>query len=167
MLDDETKKYLDMFYEPKFTAYDFIALFCTITAIKGIFSFSKDNLLDFIVNMKKSNQYDEVLGNINLKNNGIFFYSNDLDEAISTLKIAGLLYTISPEKDSSICISDNLDISGIIKSRVQYMTALVNFVNDYQKYEMQKINNAYDKICDQEGRDAEIAVLTLTKKKLH
>lgn len=150
--------------ETQFTAYDFMILFSTISAIKDIHSFSKDNLLDYIANKKNLNKYEELLSDINLKSDDMFYSSKDLDEAISKLKTDGILYTIDTEKNSSIFICEDFDISRIIKPRVDYITESVNFVSDYQKYETKKISEVYNQIYNQENKDIDAAVLRLTKK---
>lgn len=162
MLDNE--EYLDKHYESQFTCYDFMILFSAVCAIKDIHCFSKENLIDYIVNIKKMHQYEEILNDISIRNNGIIYYSNDLEDAVSKLKSVGLLYTISSLKESTVFICDDLDISKMIESKVRYVTELVKFVTDYQKNETKKVMNASNDLYEREDRDIHSAVLSLKKE---
>lgn len=153
-LDNDTKKYLENFHEEEFNTHDFMLLFSAIYAIKGNSSFSRDNLLNFIIENKQKEENSNLLHDIEIKSNGIFYYSNNFDEAISKLKWAGILYTISPEEiDSSIYINKGIDVSGIIKSRIDYLNDIINFVSIYEQYEHNKINTPHKNIFDQEIPD--------------
>lgn len=140
------EKYLEHFYESQFNAYDFIVLFSAINSIKNVYCFNKENLINFIADLKKGKQYEEILNDIQLRNNGVFYYSNDLDEAISKLHSIGILYTLSSKSNSLIYICDNLDISRMLKQKLEFVTNIVEFINDYNKYEIE-LNKKY---CEQD-----------------
>lgn len=162
-LGKDAEEYIKRFYENKFTAYDFMTLFCAIYAIQKRNSFSRDNLLAYIINCKEAQKFESLLEDIALKNNGVFYYSENLMEATTMLKNVGILYTISPEGDSSIYIRDDVSVSSMIKTRLDYMDAMVAFVAHYQHYEIEAIKRAHHQFVSQEPNDIERTVGSLSR----
>ena len=130
--------YMDRFWDSKFTPYDFMSLFCAVLGSQKQYSFSRNYLIEFIQNCKESCQYTDLLETILLQNNGIFTFSSGLEEAITKLKFGHILYTISPEKNSEIFIFQDIPISDLMKSRVHYINSMLQFVDNYNKYKLEK-----------------------------
>lgn len=128
MLDKDSEKYLSHFKEEDFSAYNFLCLFSAISYIKGEKKFDRDKLLSFIEINKMIKFYDELLYDIKIKN---FSYSENLEDAYSTLKWADVLYTISPEEDSTIYISDKIPLDDIITLRPKYYHVMEEFVEQF------------------------------------
>lgn len=158
---EESQNYVERFYESKFSSYDFMCLFTAISASQKKLIFNRDSLIRFIRSCKSNNQFSRLLDDIYLKSNGIFDYSNDLDEAIQKLKIAGILYTISPESDATMYIFENIPMSKLIKDRLDYFDEMANFVGNYEKYVSDMISQAHQR----ENRDIAVACKTLERLK--
>ena len=129
------KEYVEYFHNPEFSAYDFLILFSAFNATQGKLSFYRDTLIKYISICKESTEFEELLAEINLKNNGINIYSDEFDDAIFQLKIANILYTVSPEKDSEIFIFDDIPKSEIIDKRKKYTNEIIEFINKYNSFE--------------------------------
>ena len=110
---------------------------------------------------KESNKFTKLLNGIRLKSNGIFSYSEELDEAIAKLKWGKILYTISPEQDASIFIFENIPMSELIKKRISYFDEMVYFLSKYTDYESEIMRNAHQKQYNQEAIEIDNAVNTL------
>ncbi len=164
MLESD-EKYLSKFYEAEFSPYDFMSLFAAINASQRNYSFSRDNLIQFITSCKESNQFCRLLNDIHVKSNGIFNYSEDLDEAMQKLKLGKIFYTISPEKDSTIMIFEDIPMAELIKKRIEYFDEMVSFIGSYIKYQRDMISQAYQRIYEQENIDISNACATLRKFK--
>ncbi len=131
---EETKNYVEKFYESEFSPYDFMCLFTAINLSQKNLVFNEEYLIKFIRNCKNNNQFNKLLNDIHLKNNGIFDYSDNLNEAIQKLKIADILYTISPKNDASIYIFEKTKMAKLIKDRLDYFDEMVSFIANYEKY---------------------------------
>lgn len=131
MLDKDSEKYLKKFKEIDFSSYSFLSLFCAINFIKGNKSFNRRKLLSFIEINKNIELYDKILHDIKIKNNGIFPYSENLEEAYSKLKWANILYTISPEEDDIIYIKEDIPINDIITLKSKYYPIMEEFTEQY------------------------------------
>ena len=83
--------------------------------------------------------FTNILEDITLKTNGVSFYSENFEEAITRLKFSGVLYTISPEQDGTIYINKNFSITDLLKNKTNYIDDVTNFINEYKKFE--KENN--------------------------
>lgn len=129
------KEYVEYFHNPEFSVYDFLILFSAVNATQGKLSFYRDTLIKYISICKESTEFEELLAEINLKNNGINIYSDEFDDAIFQLKIANILYTVSPEKDSEIFIFDDIPKSEIIDKRKKYTNEIIEFINKYNSFE--------------------------------
>lgn len=134
--NEETEKYLEGLYEKKFSAYDFMCLFCAVCASQKQYKFNRDNLLDFIIKCKNEGKYMNLLNDIKFKNDGMFNYSNNYDEAIMKLKWCGMLWTKSPEKDTSVQISEDTDYIELIYNRIKYIGEFSGFFGQYKNYEL-------------------------------
>ena len=156
---EESQNYAERFYESKFSPYDFMCLFTAINALQKKLIFNRDSLIRFIRSCKSNNQFNRLLNEIYLKNNGIFDYSNDLDEAVQKLKIAGILYTVSPESDATMNIFENIPTAKLIKDRLDYFDEMANFVENYEKY----VSDMISQVHQQENRDIAVACKRLKK----
>lgn len=137
----ESQAYLYKFKDGEFSPYDFMSLFCALNASQRNFSFNRNYLIKFIKLCKDNNEFNNLLKNIRFKNNGIFFYSEEIDEAIAKLKWGEILYTISPEQDDTIFIDKNIKMSELIKDRISYFDEMVVFLNKYNDYKTQMIKD--------------------------
>lgn len=134
---EERESYFNSFAHPNFTAFDFMSLFCYTNASKEKYIINRDLLISFIIYCKKYNLFSNLLEGIKLKNNGIFSYSEELDEAISKLKLSDILYTTSPESNPNVYLYENIDMSILLNKREDYLEEMNNFINQYNDY----INN--------------------------
>ncbi len=131
---EESQNHIEKFYVSEFSPYDFMCLFTAINVSQKKLVFNRDRLVKFIRSCKNNNQFSRLLNDIYLKNNGIFDYSDDLDEAIQKLRLAGILYTISPESDATMYIFENTPMAKLIKDRLDYFDEMASFIGDYEKY---------------------------------
>lgn len=138
MLDKDTEEFLSSVSEPRFSTQDFLSLFCASLFTKGSMSFSRDNLLSFIELNK--NKYSGLLEDIKLRSNGVFSYSDNLDDAYSILKWSNLLYTISPEEDSMIYIKDDIPYRQIIVLNIEFYYTMECFVDEFILFDKKNIN---------------------------
>ncbi len=137
----EKEKMIDKyFYEPKFTAYDFLVLFSALNAAQNVFSFYRDTLIRYIDLCKQNDEFKTLTSEINLRSNGINNFSEEFDDAIFQLKIAKILYTVSPEIDSEIFIFDNIPVKELIEKRKEYAKEMITFIEKYNIFE----NNALE-----------------------
>lgn len=145
-LSEASQKYLEHFYDPEFTSFDFMLLFSTINALQNNCSFNRDNLLKTIEICKSNNEYNDLLEEIKLKSNGIHSYSEELEEAITKLKYSGILYTISPEQDSTICIVENQELFESIQLRKDKKEEMTKFISKYNDMNNKKfVKTIYNK----------------------
>ncbi len=150
---NEKITYIDIFYQPKFTSYDFMSLFCAMLSIKQEYSCCMDHLIKFIKSSKTNRKYNDLLEDIRYKSNGVFDYSDDLDNAIFNLKLGCILYTISPEQDSQIYIFKDIPAEELIKPRIKYVDTMAEFIDEYNaEYGLnnkQKVQiKCYSKVTD-------------------
>lgn len=146
--------YIDRFYQSKFTSYDFVSLFCAILSKQQQYSFFREHLIEFIKSSKTNRKYEHILEDIYLKSNGIFNYSDNLDDAIFNLKVGGILYTISPEQDSQIYISKNIPTEELISSRSKYVDVMLEFIDEYNaEHGMKNKQKAQIKRCSKVARE--------------
>lgn len=135
---EEHSKYIERFYNPEVTTYDLLTLFSTLFVSQKEYSFDRENLLNFIASCKKNSKFVRILSDVNLKSNGIFYYSEEFDEAISKLKWGRILYTVSPEQDSTISIFDDIPITELISPRMSYVDEVICFIEEYKEFEINK-----------------------------
>lgn len=125
-------EYIKRFDDPKFTAFDFLSLFSAVYASEKEYSFDRDDLIEFISQCKSNSSFTEILSDINLKSNGVSYYSEEFDEAIAKLKWGGILYTISPERDSKIYIFEGIPVSQLMEGRENYIDDMEHFTCEYR-----------------------------------
>ena len=146
-ISERQKKYMERFYEPEFSAYDFMCLFCAVNGIQQKYSFDREILLSFIKSCKLNGEYTNLLDDINFKSNGVFYYSEELQEAITKLKLAGVLYTISPERDSSILISIDTHFEELMGPRNDYLDQMEAFVSSFNTYVSKSDLKKLEMVC--------------------
>jgi len=134
-MTEQQEKYLEKFYEPDFSAYDFITLFSAANARKNDYYFDRDSLIQFINFCKRTSIFNNLLDDIMLKSNGVTYFSDELNNAITSLKMVRILYTISPENDGTIYISKNIPIEDLIEPRKNYFIKMNEFINAYKNFE--------------------------------
>jgi hypothetical protein len=114
-LNNETKAYLKRFHNPETTAYNFLNLFFAVLYHDGLRQYPRE-FSDIIHNAKQNPKYSRLLGDIHFRSNGVFWYSNQIEDGIFKLKLCGLIATLSP-KDDIILLQYNPNIvDGILKS---------------------------------------------------
>lgn len=94
-LYEDTQKYINMFYTPDISSYEFLKSFFAELYQLGEHEVSRD-LSEFFCNLKKNPKYNEVLYEIKFRSNGIFNYSNELEDNILMLQNMGLLGKTNP-----------------------------------------------------------------------
>lgn len=139
------EEYIDRFYNPEFSSYDFMSLFCAIYGSEQSDWFDRDVLLAFIQSCKKNGKYENLLNELQLKNNGVFCYSEDFEEAITKLKFGGILYTISPEQDAGIYIKKDVPFDKLINPREKYEDEMREFIGNFDTYRVLEKPKIFDK----------------------
>lgn len=91
----DTEAYIEQFYEPSITAYRFLRIFFAELHEMGVKEISRD-LVSFFSNIKKMPRYHSIMHEFKFRSNGIFQYSNELDDNIFTLQNMGLLGKENP-----------------------------------------------------------------------
>ena len=94
-LYEDTQTYIDMFYTPAITSYEFLKGFFAELYNNGVKEISRD-LSEFFYSLKADPRYSELLKEIHFRNNGIFRYSTELEDDILTLQNMGLLGKKNP-----------------------------------------------------------------------
>lgn len=94
-LYEDTQKYINMFYTPVISSYEFLKSFFAELYQLGEHEVSRD-LSEFFCDLKKNPKYNEVLYEIKFRSNGIFNYSNELEDNILMLQNMGLLGKTNP-----------------------------------------------------------------------
>lgn len=163
VLNEEEIKYLNMFHESDFSPYDFICLFSAINMSQNNFSFNRDKLIQYISFCKKNNQFDELLNDIQINNNGVFDYSNALEEAIQKLKLGRILYTISPEQNSQIYMFKNIVFTNLIENREKYKDKMELFIKKFNKYTVGN-NCQLEQSCNEQEQNKKKKLKSLKKK---
>ncbi len=132
-------KYIDRFYDSPFSPYDFLSLFSALYVQQEEYFFDRDKLVEFIASCKRDDKYNNLLDDIHLKNNGIHSYSEDFDEAVAKLKWAHILYTVSPEVDSTIYIFEDTPFIEMMKTKTNFIDEMTNFIVEFKEYEIRKV----------------------------
>lgn len=94
-LNEDTERYIKMFYAPEISSYQFLKCFFAQLYMEGLYEISRD-LSEFFYEMKKDIRYREMLLEIKFRNNGVYKYSNELEDDILTLQNMGLLGKKNP-----------------------------------------------------------------------
>jgi hypothetical protein len=108
----ETEAYSQKFYEPAITAYDFLKLFFAVLYHDGIRGYPRD-FSNIIYSAKQNTKYSELLEDIHFKSNGVFRYSNQIEDSIFKLKMYDLIATISPQDKIIVLQYDSDTVSEI------------------------------------------------------
>ena len=61
VLESDTKKYINSFYEPDFSTYDFLSLFIALLADQETYSFDRDKLQEYIILAKDRGLFSKLL----------------------------------------------------------------------------------------------------------
>lgn len=91
----DTETYIKQFYEPSITAYRFLRVFFAVLYERGVKEVSRD-LVSFFSNIKDNPRYHSIMHEFKFRSNGIFQYSNELEDNIFTLQNMGLLGKENP-----------------------------------------------------------------------
>lgn len=126
-INPDTQSYLNKFHNPKLTALEFTHLLIAILKINNINSFKYEDIEAHIINCKKMGGYENLLSEITYRSNGIFDYSMDFEVAISSARITGLIYSVSPEQDSTVFIN-NFDEMAILESKKEFINSMLYFL---------------------------------------
>ncbi len=94
-LNTVTEEYLARFYEPKITAYEFLKCFFACLKQKNQNKVTRD-IVEFLHTQKAKPENSEVLEEINFRSNGVFFYSDAVEDALFNLQNGGLLGKMNP-----------------------------------------------------------------------
>lgn len=94
-LYDDTQAYINMFYTPQITSYEFLKSFFAELYQHEVKEVSRD-LSEFFYALKANPKFSTLLREIHFRNNGIFRYSNELEDDILTLQNMGLLGKKNP-----------------------------------------------------------------------
>jgi len=93
----ETERYLNNFYQPYITAYKFLELFFAVLYKQGTTRYQRE-FSEIIRTAKEQEKFKNLLQDIHFKSNGIYYYSDQIDEGISSLKVCELIETVSPQE---------------------------------------------------------------------
>ena len=93
--DVTSSMYLERFYEPKVTAYEFMKCFFAYLRKNKVTQIERD-LVGFLRNQKQINGNEVVLEEINFRTNGVNYYSDDIEDALFNLQNGGLLGKMNP-----------------------------------------------------------------------
>ena len=91
----DTEMYIKQFYEPSITAYRFLRIFFAELYEMGVKEISRD-LVSFFSAIKENPRYHSIMHEFKFRSNGIFQYSNELEDNIFTLQNMGLLGKENP-----------------------------------------------------------------------
>lgn len=132
-VDVKPSKYLERFYEPKVTAYEFLKCFFAYLKKKNIKEIER-NLVDFLKKQKECAENGEVLEEINFRTNGVHYYSDDIEDALFNLQNGGLLGKMNPSFGIIIIKYNEKEIEESICSvSEQYRLVIENIANAYIK----------------------------------
>lgn len=130
-IDARSASYLERFYEPKVTAYEFMKCFFAYLKKEKIDQIERD-LVDFLRNQKEEADNRDVLGEINFRTNGVNYYSDDIEDALFNLQNGGLLGKMNPSFGIIIIKYSENEIQESINSiSEQYRAAIQNIANAY------------------------------------
>lgn len=94
-LYEDTQKYIERFYTPIISSYEFLKSFFAELYQNNVTEISRD-LSEFFYKLKKEPKYAEILYEIKFRSNGVFIYSNELEDNILMLQNMGLLGKTNP-----------------------------------------------------------------------
>lgn len=127
-------KYLDLFYEPKVTAYEFLKCFFAYLKENDIDEIDRD-LVVFLKSQKELEDNKDVLEEINFRSNGVNYYSDDIEDALFNLQNGGLLGKMNPSFGIIIIKYNEEDIKKAINAiPSQYRDTIEKIANEYISY---------------------------------
>lgn len=130
-IDERSTSYLERFYEPKVTAYEFMKCFFAYLK-KGKVNEIERDLVNFLRNQKEETVNRDVLGEINFRTNGVNYYSDDIEDALFNLQNGGLLGKMNPSFGIIIIKYNENEIEEAINSISEpYRVAIENIANAY------------------------------------
>lgn len=113
-INNDTTDYLSHFYNPKLTAYEFLKCFFAFLKKLNVEEADRD-ISDFLYEQKKIKQNSSVLEEIKFRSNGIFWYSNDIEDALFNLQNGGLLGKMNPSFGIILIKYTDKEVAKIIK----------------------------------------------------
>ena len=132
-LNMKSSTYLERFYEPKVTAYEFMKCFFAYLKKNNINEIERD-LVTFLRNQKQFEENKDVLEEINFRTNGVNFYSDDVEDALFNLQNGGLLGKMNPSFGIII-----------IKYTEHEINKAIDAINREYREVIEKIADAYAK----------------------
>ena len=125
----KTDNYLSYFYSPELTAYEFLKSFFACLKKQNVDKAGRD-ISGFLYDQKKKLQDIVALKEIRFRNNGIFWYSNDIEDALFNLQNGGLLGKTNPSFGVILIKYTDEEADNIIKNTP------VNCIDDIKKIAM-------------------------------
>ena len=123
--------YLERFYEPKVTAYEFLKCFFAYLKKNDIKEIERD-LVEFLREQKKREGNRMVLEEINFRTNGVNYYSDDIEDALFNLQNGGLLGKMNPSFGIIIIKYSEKEVNEAIDSiGEQYRIVIEKIANEY------------------------------------
>ena len=83
-------QYFNMFKRPDISTYDFFRMFFAQLILSRSYSFPKEIAAE-IYKLKNTRKFDNLLKEITFKNNKVFVYSNEVEDAINEFQTLGVL----------------------------------------------------------------------------
>lgn len=130
-IDENTNSYLERFYEPKVTAYEFLKCFFAYLKKNETDEIDRD-LVDFLREQKEYEENKAVLEEINFRTNGVNYYSDDIEDALFNLQNGGLLGKMNPSFGIII-----------IKYNEKEVEESINSISEDYRLVIEKIAKAY------------------------
>lgn len=130
-VDVRQSTYLERFYEPKVTAYEFMKCFFAYLRKNDIREIERD-LVEFLRNQKQIESNITVLEEINFRTNGVNYYSDDIEDALFNLQNGGLLGKMNPSFGIII-----------IKYNENEIDEAINAISEQYRVIIERIANAY------------------------
>ena len=125
--------YLNRFYVPKVTAYEFMKCFFACLRRLEIEEVDRD-LVTFLMQEKGKVENAVVLEEIRFRTNGINYYSDDIEDALFNLQNGGLLGKMNPSFGIIIIKYDESEIQKAINSiNQEYSNIIDKIAQNYKK----------------------------------
>ena len=128
-LSAETQQYLELFYEPRISAYEFFKLFFAILYRRGVKEVTRD-FTEFLYKEKKKDSFRDILREIKFKNNGIYYYSNQIEDSIFNLQNVGLIGKENPSFGKILLKYNELVVADILsnfeRNDIELVESIVN-----------------------------------------
>lgn len=134
ILNNDTQRYIDMFYTPAISSYEFLKGFFAALYRKGETRISRD-LSGFFYQLKWKPKYKDILLEIKFKNNGVFMYSNELEDDILMLQNMGLLGKTNPSFGIILINYDDSIATETLESYPKDQLSLIEEIADLYKQE--------------------------------